>query len=230
MAVVVTKLDTCGFAQARPRTRTRPARARAPRRRSTPPQPRPALPQARTPPPPHKQPPTPSPPAPRSPQERFEAVKAALLPFLRGCGWEAALQWLPACAPAGLNLAAPPEGEPRLAAWWRGGRTLVGAVDALSPARATRVRGGGGGAGAAGASLAACARAPRRHPLLPPAPAAAEGVPRTRLCAQPCRCGCRCTMSRAPRRARSAAAASWRRGPCAWAGACCCCRAARWAL
>ncbi|GBF90939.1 hypothetical protein Rsub_03794 [Raphidocelis subcapitata] len=63
-------------------------------------------------------------------QERFDAIKAQLLPFLRSCGFkEASLQWLPAAAPSGQNLVAPPD-DAKLAAWWRG-PTLVQAIDAF---------------------------------------------------------------------------------------------------
>ena len=69
------------------------------------------------------------PPAPS--QERFEHIKATLLPFLRGLGFrESGLQWLPASAPAGQNLVSPPS-DAALAAWWRG-PTLVAAVDAFA--------------------------------------------------------------------------------------------------
>lgn len=77
MAVVITKLDTCGFSQ-----------------------------------------------------ERFDHIKSQLLPFLKSCGFkESLLQWLPAAAPSGQNLAAPPT-DAALLAWWRG-PTLVGAIDAF---------------------------------------------------------------------------------------------------
>lgn len=64
--------------------------------------------------------------------ERFLAIKAALEPFLRTCGFkEGSVQWLPAVGPTGENLVKPAE-EPRLAEWWSG-PTLVGAIDGFSP-------------------------------------------------------------------------------------------------
>lgn len=65
-------------------------------------------------------------------QERYEEVKAQLLPFLKSCGFkEASLQWLPAVGPLGENLAQPPK-DARLAAWWKG-PTVVQAVDGFQP-------------------------------------------------------------------------------------------------
>ncbi|KXZ51213.1 hypothetical protein GPECTOR_13g700 [Gonium pectorale] len=66
-------------------------------------------------------------------QERFEHIRAALLPFLRSVGFrESGLQWLPASGPLGENLVRPPA-DPALAGWWRGGPTVVGAIDAFAP-------------------------------------------------------------------------------------------------
>ncbi|KXZ49597.1 hypothetical protein GPECTOR_20g453 [Gonium pectorale] len=66
-------------------------------------------------------------------QERFEHIRAALLPFLRSVGFrESGLQWLPASGPLGENLVRPPA-DPALAAWWRDGPTVVGAIDAFAP-------------------------------------------------------------------------------------------------
>jgi hypothetical protein len=65
-------------------------------------------------------------------QERFQHIRATLLPFLKSCGFkEAALQWLPAVGPLGENLASPPT-NPALTAWWEG-HTVVGAIDAFAP-------------------------------------------------------------------------------------------------
>jgi hypothetical protein len=62
------------------------------------------------------------------PQARFEYIKSQLLPFLKSCGFkEAALQWLPAVGPQGLNLTQPPA-EPLLSSWWSG-PTVVQAID-----------------------------------------------------------------------------------------------------
>lgn len=66
-------------------------------------------------------------------EERFNAIKATLEPFLKTCGFRpSAIQWLPAVGPTGDNLAAPPK-DPALAAWWRG-PTLAQAIDAFRPA------------------------------------------------------------------------------------------------
>mmetsp|Transcript_20395 Transcript_20395/g.56534 ORF Transcript_20395/g.56534 Transcript_20395/m.56534 type:complete len:474 (-) Transcript_20395:108-1529(-) len=65
-------------------------------------------------------------------EERFLAVKTALAPFLKTCGFrEEAVQWLPAVGPTGENLVNPPK-EPCLAQWWTG-KTLVGAIDSFHP-------------------------------------------------------------------------------------------------
>ena len=59
--------------------------------------------------------------------------RAVLGPFLRSCGFrDAAIQWLPASAPAGENLVSPPV-DPRFVAWWRG-PCLTAAIDAFAPA------------------------------------------------------------------------------------------------
>ena len=48
-------------------------------------------------------------------QQRFLDIQAALLPFLKGCGFRpSALQWLPAVGPSGQNLVKRPS-EPQLA-------------------------------------------------------------------------------------------------------------------
>jgi elongation factor 1 alpha-like protein len=75
-----------------------------------------------------------APPASRaSAKERFEAIKAAVAPFLRACGFrDASVQWLPAVGPTGENLVARGEGGGALGWWGRSGG------------------GGGGGAGAGG--------------------------------------------------------------------------------
>ena len=90
-------------------------------------------------------------------QERFEAIKEALHPFLKQCGFqEDGLQWLPAAAPSGLSLINPtavtiaiyimhtsaagenivgPPSAPELACWWRG-LCVAEAIDAFRmPAR-----------------------------------------------------------------------------------------------
>eukprot|EP00775_Hariotina_reticulata_P011038 gene11038-11193_t len=65
-------------------------------------------------------------------QERFDYIRAQLLPFLKSVGFkESGLQWLPAVGPAGQNLIARPS-EPLLASWWKG-PTLVQAIDAFVP-------------------------------------------------------------------------------------------------
>ncbi|GMH43071.1 hypothetical protein BSKO_10993 [Bryopsis sp. KO-2023] len=80
LAVVVTKLDTCGFSK-----------------------------------------------------DRFEEVKALLLPFLLSCGFkEKSIQWLPASAPDGVNLTSPPESDTELGEWWDGS-TVVGAINKFKP-------------------------------------------------------------------------------------------------
>lgn len=66
-------------------------------------------------------------------QQRFEFVRSTLDPFLRTCGFrESSVQWLPAVAPTGDNLAKPPA-DPRLSAWWSG-PTLAEAIDRFRPA------------------------------------------------------------------------------------------------
>lgn len=65
-------------------------------------------------------------------QDRFEYIRAQLLPFLKSAGFkERAIQWLPAVGPAGQNLKEPPT-EPLLKSWWKG-PTLVQAIDAFVP-------------------------------------------------------------------------------------------------
>lgn len=65
-------------------------------------------------------------------QQRYEHIRAQLLPFLKACGFrESCIQWLPAVGPQGENLVQPPK-DPRLASWWRG-PTLVQAVDGFRP-------------------------------------------------------------------------------------------------
>ncbi len=61
--------------------------------------------------------------------------RSVLGPFLKSCGFrEAAVQWLPASAPAGQNLVGPPS-DARLAAWWGGAKPcLTGAIDGFAPA------------------------------------------------------------------------------------------------
>jgi len=70
-------------------------------------------------------------------EDRFEAVKAALTPFLAGLGFASdAVSYVPACAPAGQNVVSPPD-DARLAGWW-GGPTVLGALAAIpEPPRAT---------------------------------------------------------------------------------------------
>jgi elongation factor 1 alpha-like protein len=79
-----------------------------------------------------------------SAQERFEAIKAAVAPFLRSCGFrDASVQWLPAVGPTGENLVKKPGdggsgGGGGALGWWRGGGgkdkpTVVQAIDAFDP-------------------------------------------------------------------------------------------------
>ncbi|PSC70924.1 HBS1 isoform X1 isoform B [Micractinium conductrix] len=65
-------------------------------------------------------------------QQRFEAIKAQLEPFLKTCGFRpSAIQWLPAVGPTGENLVKPPA-DAALAAWWKG-PTLAQAIDNFAP-------------------------------------------------------------------------------------------------
>ena len=65
-------------------------------------------------------------------EARFSDIRAALLPFLKTCGFrEASIRWLPAVGPTGENLVKPPT-EPALAAWWTG-PTLAAAIDGFAP-------------------------------------------------------------------------------------------------
>ena len=67
-------------------------------------------------------------------QARFEHVRAELGPFLAGLGFGQAV-FIPVAAPAGQNVAAPPD-APALASWWRG-PSILAAIDALqAPPRA----------------------------------------------------------------------------------------------
>ncbi|KAK9830139.1 hypothetical protein WJX72_009959 [[Myrmecia] bisecta] len=65
-------------------------------------------------------------------QDRFEHIRAVLLPFLKQSGFrEAAISWLPAVGLTGENLTRPPT-DPLLAAWWKG-PTVVGIIDSFKP-------------------------------------------------------------------------------------------------
>jgi translation elongation factor EF-1alpha len=134
LAVVISKLDTCGYSQVRAACGVLAGAAcqccaRHPDLRRMPPD-RPATP-----------PRCPRPPAAwlctrvartANRQERFTAIQAQLLPFLKSVGFkDSCVQWMPAVGPAGQNLREPPS-EPALAAWWRG-PTLVQAIDAFVP-------------------------------------------------------------------------------------------------
>lgn len=51
-------------------------------------------------------------------QERFQAIQAQLLPFLKQCGFRpGSIQWLPAVGPSGQNLVQKPT-QPELA-WFK---------------------------------------------------------------------------------------------------------------
>jgi hypothetical protein len=60
-------------------------------------------------------------------KRRFDEVRTALAPFLAECGFREP-QWLPACAPDGQNVTAPPT-DARLSAWWPEGHTVIDAID-----------------------------------------------------------------------------------------------------
>ncbi|CAD7698398.1 unnamed protein product [Ostreobium quekettii] len=68
-------------------------------------------------------------------QDRFESVKAQLIPFLKQCGFkERNIQWLLAAAPLGINMTERPSKDNTLLAWFQG-PSVVESIDNFMPIR-----------------------------------------------------------------------------------------------